>query len=412
MTKKKSSKTRNKIQPTKFTQKGVEKLRGEATGRRIADATVTGLSLYVGTSGHKSWYIIYRDRGNKRQSYRFGSLKQYNVIEARAEARILLGKIAGGENIAVERREKKQRKAVSKARTLRKYLEGDYWRKHLKRQKSGKATKKRIESAFKRFLDLDMAEITSAALVDHRDERQDDGVKPQTLNRDRLALHALFEKAIVADLIDINPARKDKKAFPPLETVDDERVRFLGQRDENENFEKGERTRFMTALKTMPLNIQTLVGLAMNTGCRRGELFSLTWDRISMKNHTLTLDATTTKTKKKRTIPLNSKALAMLETWRTKKGENVTHISGLVFPSEVTGKRMDNIKRSWTTLVTKAQVENFRFHDLRHDFASRLVLAGIPLIEVRDLLGHSSIEMTERYAHVNGEQLRSAVEVL
>ena len=73
---------------------------------------------------------------------------------------------------------------------------------------------------------------------------------------------------------------------------------------------------------------------------------------------------------------------------------------------------MDNIKRSWSTLVTKAQVEDFRFHDLRHDFASRLVLAKVPLIEVRDLLGHASITMTERYAHVDSEKLRSAVEVL
>ena len=88
----------------------------------------------------------------------------------------------------------------------------------------------------------------------------------------------------------------------------------------------------MDALKTMPLNIRTLVGLAMNTGCRRGELFSLEWDMVSMKANTLTLDASTTKTSKKRVIPLNKKALAILDTWRTKKGENVTHISGPAFP--------------------------------------------------------------------------------
>ena len=258
-----------------------------------------------------------------------------------------------------------------------------------------------------------MATITPAELIAHRTKRFDKGRKATTLNRDRMALHGLFEKAIKDGLIESNPAHKS--VYEPLPLVDDKRVRYLGQRDEvedikDENGNKvGERQRFLDALKSAPLQIQTIVGLAMNTGCRRGELFHLTWSDISMKNKTLTVIGTVAKSKKKRVIPLNAKAMEYLRIWR--KG-NVTHISGLVFPSGVTGKPLEGIKRQWSNLMEAANINDFRFHDLRHDFASRLVMAGVNLYEVKDLLGHGSITMTERYAHLADEQLRNAVEVL
>jgi len=71
-----------------------------------------------------------------------------------------------------------------------------------------------------------------------------------------------------------------------------------------------------------------------------------------------------------------------------------------------------NIKRPWRQLCEEAQVEDFRFHDLRHDFASRLVQAGVDLYQVKDLLGHSSITLTERYAHLAPDASRAAVEAL
>ena len=424
MATKKSNKVPEKVKPSDIvlTQRFIDSKKEieKCGGWKIPDKTIAGLNLYVGKSGSKSWYIRYRDRDNKSQAYRFGSDKQYNLVAARKEAKQILGRIAKGENPAAKKRDdkqaaldKEQATEVARSRTLRKFLEGYYWTHYLSSQKSGLATKKRILSAFEPFLDTHIAEITSEDLVEHRTGRLKSAA-PQTLNRDRLAIHALFEVAVSikepARLISINPA--NKKDYPPLKTVNDERVRYLGQHDEHENFSKGERQRFMDALKTMPLNIQTLVGLALNTGCRRGELFSLKWENVSIKNKRITLDARTTKTDKKRFIPLNKKAIALLDTWHTKKGEKVTHISGLVFPSQITGKRMTDIKRSWKTLVSRAEVTDFRFHDLRHDFASRLVMKGVPLIKVRDLLGHSSIEMTERYAHLNAEELHSAVEVL
>jgi site-specific recombinase XerD len=73
---------------------------------------------------------------------------------------------------------------------------------------------------------------------------------------------------------------------------------------------------------------------------------------------------------------------------------------------------MDNISTSWQNLMASAGIKDFRFHDLRHDFASQLAMKGIDLYRIKDLLGHSTIQLTERYSHLSDEALAEAVEVL
>ncbi len=75
-------------------------------------------------------------------------------------------------------------------------------------------------------------------------------------------------------------------------------------------------------------------------------------------------------------------------------------------------KPFDNVKRSFKTALERAGIENFRFHDLRHTFASHLVMAGVDLLTVKELLGHKTIEMTLRYSHLSGEHKAKAVQVL
>ena len=86
--------------------------------------------------------------------------------------------------------------------------------------------------------------------------------------------------------------------------------------------------------------------------------------------------------------------------------------SGLVFANPLTGKKFDNCNNSWKSLLKAAGIEKFRWHDMRHDFASRLVMNGVDLNTVRELLGHSDIKMTMRYAHLAPEKKRMAVDTL
>lgn len=104
---------------------------------------------------------------------------------------------------------------------------------------------------------------------------------------------------------------------------------------------------------------------------------------------------------------MNKETVATIEEWRKQYPRN----SGYVFPGK-DGNRLDNVKKSWDGVLKLAGIEGFRWHDLRHTFASKLVMAGAPLNTVRDLLGHSDLAMTLRYAHLAPDSKASAVNLL
>lgn len=83
-----------------------------------------------------------------------------------------------------------------------------------------------------------------------------------------------------------------------------------------------------------------------------------------------------------------------------------------MFPNPVTNKRFDNVKKAWTAILKEADIHGFRWHDMRHTFASNLVMAGVDLRTVQELLGHSDPKMTTRYAHLAPEHKANAVAVL
>jgi site-specific recombinase XerD len=108
---------------------------------------------------------------------------------------------------------------------------------------------------------------------------------------------------------------------------------------------------------------------------------------------------------------MNQTVTDTLNTWRQQSEDTAS--AALIFPSpKKKGALMVSIKRSWETLLKAAQIKNFRWHDLRHDFASQLVMQGADLNVVRELLGHSDMKMTLRYAHLAPENKLRAVELL
>lgn len=135
----------------------------------------------------------------------------------------------------------------------------------------------------------------------------------------------------------------------------------------------------------------------MNTGLRRGELLSLTWADINLDACMLTVRAENAKSGRERHVPLNTEALAVLTQWGTQ-----TSRAGRVFD-------VADVKTAWRGLLEAACITNFRFHDLRHHFASKLVRKGVDLNTVRELLGHADITMTLRYAHLAPDGLAAAV---
>jgi len=150
-------------------------------------------------------------------------------------------------------------------------------------------------------------------------------------------------------------------------------------------------------------HLMPLVLLAMNTGLRRGELFHLAWHSISFEHRLLTVRGEHAKSGQSRHVPLNEEALSVLQRWKHQQPD-----SHYVFPGQ-NGKPLTDIKKSWGSVLTRAKITNFRFHDLRHHFASQLVMAGVDLNTIRELLGHRDYSSTLRYAHLAPRFLAEAV---
>jgi integrase len=148
--------------------------------------------------------------------------------------------------------------------------------------------------------------------------------------------------------------------------------------------------------------------MALNTGLRRGELFQLRWRDVTLDRARVTVRGEHAKSGQTRHIPLNAAILKVLQEWKPVNVEP----DALVFPGRDAGEPLDDIKTAWAALLKAAKITGFRFHDCRHDFASRLVMAGVDLNTVRELLGHADIKMVLRYAHLAPEHTAAAVERL
>ncbi|MDG9886296.1 site-specific integrase [Pseudomonas putida CSV86] len=156
--------------------------------------------------------------------------------------------------------------------------------------------------------------------------------------------------------------------------------------------------------------LDDFIRLAVNTGCRKEEMIGLEWRRVDLVNRLVYLEGDHTKAGKRRSIPLNEGALAALKGRMAFRADHCPS-SPWVF-SRRNGDKVIDLSEGFEAACEKAAITDFRIHDLRHTCAAWLVSAGVPLIEVRDLLGHSTVQMTEKYAHLAPARVRDAVSVL
>lgn len=146
--------------------------------------------------------------------------------------------------------------------------------------------------------------------------------------------------------------------------------------------------------------------LALSTGCRRGEMFQLTWERVDLGRGHVTLAAGTTKSRKARGVPLVGPVLHALREY----GQVRRLDSDRVFPATRGGAGAVDLRRAFQRALDQAKITDFHWHDLRHTAASYMIMNGAALSTVAKLLGHSTVEMTQRYSHLADEFLRAEVE--
>jgi integrase len=217
----------------------------------------------------------------------------------------------------------------------------------------------------------------------------------------------------------LKPLREDKSKLPRF-LSDEEESALKAALDRRELQVRSRRAsantwRSARSIATLPTlhnlpyvdYFKPLILLALNTGLRRGELFELSWSDIDFATAHLRVRGTHSKSGQSRAVPLCDEAREALIQWRRSSNGK-----GLVFPSSRTGKPLVTIKTAWKKLLLDAGISDFRFHDLRHTFASKLVMRKTSINTVRALMGHSDIAMTLRYAHLSSEHLVDAISVL
>lgn len=241
-------------------------------------------------------------------------------------------------------------------------------------------------------------------------------VKPACVNRHLATLKHMFTKAVDWEMVSEDVAKRVRKV--KLSPENNRRLRYLSAEECNH------------LLAVCDKHLKPIVTLALNTGCRRGEILGLKWENVDMKHGFIHL--TETKSGKRREIPMNG---TVLETLRgivrrldvpwvfvstvTPKRKSLPKPGGSTLEQSTTphrekepAGRYQDIKRSFATACRKAGIRDFHFHDLRHTFASQLVMAGVDITTVSRLLGHASLTMTLRYSHLAPDHLKSAVDVL
>jgi len=267
--------------------------------------------------------------------------------------------------------------------------------KYLSEHASLKASARSFKGYAKRmaafFGNHTLVEITPSLINEYKIQRRNDGVKPATINRELATMKKAFNLAVKEwEWVRDNPVSKVS-----MEKENNKRDRWLME---------GEESRLLEACEPW---LRELVVFALNTGMRLSEILGLTWKGVDLFRKTLTVFKS--KNGEKRTIPMNATVFEMLKD-KAKVGSIKVD---LVFPSQAcTIIDKCSVGKAFRNTAGKAKVEDFRFHDLRHTFATRLAQAGKDLYKVQSLLGHKSPSMTQRYAHHYPESLRDAVEVL
>ena len=273
---------------------------------------------------------------------------------------------------------------------------GDMMARYLTERSSVKAPKSHVRdcSALKHLLPVfgekSLADVTPKGLVAYRNQRRTEGAATATINKELQVVRHAFNVAMREwEWCQTNPMHR-VSLEPAHNTVD----RWLREDEEVRLF------------NAAPLWLQEIITFALNTGMRQGEILALQWHDIDFCRGTLVV--MTSKNRERRTIPLNHVVYDLLSRKRAAGKKD-----GPVF---VTGQGNDlkerYLVRTFTKVRNQAGLTDFRFHDLRHTFASRLVQKGIDLYRVQLLLGHKTGTMTQRYAHHCPESLRDGVRAL
>jgi integrase len=234
-----------------------------------------------------------------------------------------------------------------------------------------------------------LADISPFLIEKYKRGRKEQGRSEVTINRELAFLKNLFTMAIKWGKASENPVSQVR-----FFREDNGRTRFLMEEEE---------TRLLACCNT---SLRPLVITALHTGFRKSELLSLRWEHVDFQHRLIIVEAAYVKNGETRSIPMTA---TLIETLRPLQEE--AEPSNPVFLTHA-GTPYRHIAKVFATACRRAGLTDVTFHDLRHTFASRLVMAGVDLPTVQALMGHKTIAMTMRYTHLAPGHKRTAIAVL
>jgi integrase len=337
---------------------------------------VATIEKRVNGTGELSYRVKVRRKGQPAQTQTFERLTDAKKWAHRAEAAALENRVS---NVA-----------EAKRHTLGELVER-YCRDVLPSRRPG--TRQNRVAQFKvwvhRLGAYALSDVTPAMLVEARDAMLAEGRTGPTVNRYLAALSHVFTVAEKEwAWVESNPLRKVTKYKESRG-----RLRYLSRE---------EMARLLEACKaSRARDLYPAVLLALSTGMRRAELLGLTWDRVDMKAGRITLEHT--KNGERRMVPLQGEALAAVR-------ELVRRLdTPLLFPSRRHAHKPVDLRTHWETALRLAGIEDFKFHDLRHTAASYLAMSGADMLTIADVLGHKTLAMVKRYAHLSDQHKAAAL---
>jgi integrase len=262
------------------------------------------------------------------------------------------------------------------------------------------------------------SEITPMRVVAYINERLQSTTKrkrtrsPVTVHHEVCLLRSVFNMAIAEGVAKMNPCSSIPRSVKKKLPAQNKRNRFLAKEDE---------PLLLAQFTGRRSHLAPLVKFGIETGLRKSEVCALEVEHLNLSDVSRffkiagktievkpnELIVVRSKNGKARTIPLSDAARRIAQ-------DQIADVTNrkYLFTNGKSGTMISEIKRAFTGAVRDAGLEDFRFHDLRHTFATRLAAAGVHPWTIRDLLGHSSTGMTEGYTHTSHETRRSAIEAM
>ncbi len=380
----------------RLTQKAVMDLAPDPARRiRVWDAGVPGLGVVVHPSGKKSYFVDYRTKTDKTQRRQtLGSAASMTLDDARPAARKLMGEVADRKDPMAARRVSEKRVALS-----------DFWK--IYRRDFAEVHKKptSLETdriMFEKHVEpvLGRHDVRAIERGDVQRLHASMHERPIAANRTFALLSHMMTMAVdwkYRTAIEGNPCKGVRR----YDEADRQRDRYLSP---------DELSRLWAALGTLEREPRFVrqpaieaIRLLIFTGCRRGEILNLRWEHVDLDGACLNLPDSKSGRKK---VVLNRQALKVLNDIKRKR-------EGWVFPGEVEGQPVQEIKKAWAAACKLAEIEGLRVHDLRHSFATIGVGVKASLPMLGKLLGHKpGSKMTARYSHVDDSPWRVVSEAI